>query len=452
MRTPFADKYGHPLHFAIRNGSWGVMKLLLDRLGDDQQELEISLSSLDPGHVESGDAIALLLECNVREGHLKAVILPLLRSNISDPDATLPSRSHGNDAFIDAVRAGDVGHLHGLLVDPADGGTKVTRRLDEALGVVLTTAMGNFEGYPLGPMTELLVNAGADLERFEGEHLDVALAAAKSAGFEHLVQRLLRRGASPMALEKYGVPPEPGMDSISEYGSSSGSAFGELEQSAADFIARSFLKEPHIRKLCVEASQRLGEAQFIRNNRGMLKGLYIDAKDEVQKDPFRKEVKRSQKEAVEFFRSRRRRIELSRSILEKLRAPTLPQDFFPPEPVRHDQGELLGRFLKDCDATGPVQPPPEIVEEEINRDSYSENDNDNDNDSDSDSDSDNDNDSDGPRLRSEDSWLNKLIDTEAFLIQTNAFEKYTARLAQSIGAGVDEPLGPDNAPDMKLAT
>lgn len=98
--------------------------------------------------------------------------------------------------------------------------------------------------------------------------------------------------------------------SISSVADSIGSAVsdgGSLGQAGVNYVVAKFTQsDPELLALYTEASQRLTKDRFVDNNRRLLKIFYLDFTREKQTS--------SQREAVAFFRSRRRRAEISLDI------------------------------------------------------------------------------------------------------------------------------------------
>lgn len=98
--------------------------------------------------------------------------------------------------------------------------------------------------------------------------------------------------------------------SISSVADSIGSAVsdgGSLGQAGVNYVVAKFTQsDPELLALYTEASQRLTKDRFVHNNRRLLKMFYLDFAREEQTS--------SQREAVAFFRSRRRRAEISMDI------------------------------------------------------------------------------------------------------------------------------------------
>lgn len=95
--------------------------------------------------------------------------------------------------------------------------------------------------------------------------------------------------------------------SISSVADSIGSAVsdgGSLGQAGVNYVVAKFTQsDPELLALYTEASHRLTKDRFVANNRRLLKMFYLDFAREKQTS--------SQREAVAFFRSRRRRAEIS---------------------------------------------------------------------------------------------------------------------------------------------
>lgn len=100
--------------------------------------------------------------------------------------------------------------------------------------------------------------------------------------------------------------------SISSVADSIGSAVsdgGSLGQAGVNYVVAKFTQsDPELLALYTEASQRLTKDRFVDNNRRLLKIFYLDFAREKQTS--------SQREAVAFFRSRRRRAEISLDIFK----------------------------------------------------------------------------------------------------------------------------------------
>lgn len=87
------------------------------------------------------------------------------------------------------------------------------------------------------------------------------------------------------------------------------SAGGSLGQAGVNYVVAKFTQsDPELLELYTEASQTLTKDRFVDNNRRLLKMFYLDFTREKQTS--------SQREAVAFFRSRRRRAEISLDIFK----------------------------------------------------------------------------------------------------------------------------------------
>lgn len=136
--------------------------------------------------------------------------------------------------------------------------------------------------------------------------------------------------------------------SISSVADSIGSANsdgGSLGQAGVNYVVAKFTQsDPELLALYTEASQRLTKDRFVDNNRRLLKKLYLDFAHEEQTP--------SQREAVAFFRSRRRRAEISLDIFRTV---------IPDNDDNHldDRREfsMLNAYFETLDAAGETQSP-----------------------------------------------------------------------------------------------
>lgn len=139
--------------------------------------------------------------------------------------------------------------------------------------------------------------------------------------------------------------PEDGIRSIPSVADSIDSTVstgGSLGQAGVNYVVAKFTQsDPELLSLYTEASQRLKAKGFIDNNRRLLKMLYMDFANE-ELDP-------SEKEAVAFLRSRRRREEISRGILM-----TVTPDNEESYPTERERKELdrLNAYFESLDAAG----------------------------------------------------------------------------------------------------
>lgn len=138
--------------------------------------------------------------------------------------------------------------------------------------------------------------------------------------------------------------------SISSVADSIGSAVsdgGSLGQAGVNYVVAKFTQsDPELLALYTEASQRLTKDRFVHNNRRLLKIFYLDFARETQTS--------SQREAVAFFRSRRRRAEISLDIFKTV---TPDQDAnYSVEGQKKDLS-MLNAYFETLDAAGETQVP-----------------------------------------------------------------------------------------------
>lgn len=137
--------------------------------------------------------------------------------------------------------------------------------------------------------------------------------------------------------------------SISSVAESIGSAIsggGPLGQAGVNYVVAKFTQsDPELLALYTEASKRLSKDRFVDNNRRLLKMLYLDFAREEQTP--------SQKEAVAFFRSRRRRAEISLDILM-----TVTPDYDATSSAEEHRKEysMLNAYFESLDAAGEGEP------------------------------------------------------------------------------------------------
>lgn len=130
--------------------------------------------------------------------------------------------------------------------------------------------------------------------------------------------------------------------SVADSIDSAGSTGGSLGQAGVNYVVAKFTQsDPELLALYTEASQRLKAKGFIDNNRRLLKMLYMDFANE--------ELTSSEKEAVAFLRSRKRREEISRGILM-----TVTPDNEESYPTERERQELdrLNAYFETLDAAG----------------------------------------------------------------------------------------------------
>lgn len=136
--------------------------------------------------------------------------------------------------------------------------------------------------------------------------------------------------------------------SISSVADSIGSAVsdgGSLGQAGVNYVVAKFTQsDPELLALYTEASQRLTKDRFVDNNRRLLKMFYLDFTREKQTS--------SQREAVAFFRSRRRRAEISLDILK-----TVTPDHDASYSVEGQKKDLsmLNAYFETLDAAGETE-------------------------------------------------------------------------------------------------
>lgn len=230
---------------------------------------------------------------------------------------------------------------------------------------------------------------------------------------------------SPMTFFKY-EPPAPELkgdkeddeirsilsieDEIESQAESS-SGREDYRQAAVDYIVTEFTSDPELFALYRDGSQRMGEAKFVRNHRRLLKTLFLDLRSEGHIP--------SQKLAVEFLRSRRKRDLISK----RIRNLVTPSDSTVREKIELMQQEkdkylLLNRFLVERDFT--VRPAPTDTAHKIS-DIASEGI------EDSDDDDYNSNDESEAGMQ-EDNALSKLKATAEFLTSGRPFSLYKENL------------------------
>lgn len=136
--------------------------------------------------------------------------------------------------------------------------------------------------------------------------------------------------------------------SISSVADSIGSANsdgGFLGQAGVNYVVAKFTQsDPELLALYTEASQRLTKDRFVDNNRRLLKKLYLDFAHEQQTP--------SQREAVAFFRSRRRRAEISLDIFRTV----IPDNDDNYLDDRRDFS-MLNAYFETLDASGETESP-----------------------------------------------------------------------------------------------
>lgn len=133
--------------------------------------------------------------------------------------------------------------------------------------------------------------------------------------------------------------------SISSVADSIGSALstgGFLGQAGVNYVVAKFTQsDPELLALYTEASQRLTKERFVDNNRRLLKMFYLDFAEEEQTP--------SQKEALAFLRSRRRRAEIS---LDILRAVTPDNEVVHLAERDCKEFSMLNAYFETLDAAG----------------------------------------------------------------------------------------------------
>lgn len=120
---------------------------------------------------------------------------------------------------------------------------------------------------------------------------------------------------------------------------------GPLGQAGVNYVVAKFTKsDPKLLALYTEASQRLIEGRFVKYNRRLLKKFYLDFVHETQTP--------SQREAVAFFRSRKRREEISKDILKTV----IPEKDAKVSVEEHRKKlSMLNTYLETLDATGETK-------------------------------------------------------------------------------------------------
>lgn len=132
--------------------------------------------------------------------------------------------------------------------------------------------------------------------------------------------------------------------SIADSIGSTDSNGGSLGQAGVNYIVAKLTGDPDLLGLYTEASQRLTEAQFVRNNRRLLKRFYLDLRHEV--------YTASQKEAAAFLRSRRRRATISMEVLTAV----VPDSEGPQsKEKRRADYSMLNEYLNSIGASGEPQ-------------------------------------------------------------------------------------------------
>lgn len=143
--------------------------------------------------------------------------------------------------------------------------------------------------------------------------------------------------------------------SVSSVADSIGSAVstgGSLGRAGVNYVVAKFTQsDPELLALYTEASQRLTKDRFVENNRRLLKKFYLDFAREEQTP--------SQREAVAFLRSRRRRAEISWDIFR-----TVTPDYDAILPAeQHRRGfSMLNAYFETLGAADETQPAPECLE------------------------------------------------------------------------------------------
>jgi len=133
------------------------------------------------------------------------------------------------------------------------------------------------------------------------------------------------------------------------------------QQAIVNYIVKIFTDNLELLALYQEATHRIGKAKFVKNNRRLLKRLFLDLCD--------KRYSASQKLAVQFLRSQSKRTHISLEIRRLLK----PSDYTIREKIdlmlKQKQGNLslLDRFLNERDSV--TQEAPTIV---ASKTSYSE--------------------------------------------------------------------------------
>lgn len=137
--------------------------------------------------------------------------------------------------------------------------------------------------------------------------------------------------------------------SISSVADSIGSAIsdgGSLGQAGVNYVVAKFTQsDPELLALYTEASQRLTKDRFIDNNRRLLKMFYLDF--------VRQEQTPSQREAVAFFRSRRRRAEIS---LDIFRTVTPDYDANLSAEEHRKKFSMLNAYFETLDTACEIEP------------------------------------------------------------------------------------------------
>lgn len=137
--------------------------------------------------------------------------------------------------------------------------------------------------------------------------------------------------------------------SISSVADSIGSATstgGSLGQAGVNYVVAKFTQsDPELLALYTEASQRLTKDRFIQNNRRLLKRFYLDFASEDQTS--------SQREAVAFLRSRRRRAEISWDIF---RTVTPDYDTIPSAEEHRKEFSMLNAYFEALGSAVETKP------------------------------------------------------------------------------------------------